>query len=199
MQRYRLEYAGIAKSWTFDLYNGQRVTLSKTNRVFLLPASELSQDAIKYYKSLAPQVKLLRTGSVQANKQEPVKAKEDEVIPTQKEVKSFSAVEEKPVLPKEIVEEITVVKKTDSDEKESDYIVGDKNNAEETFETDQITKDSFSEADLCEHLDMNMSEEELREMAEELGVNVKRLRSKDSIIARIVNEKFDEVLAKLKI
>lgn len=199
MQRYRLEYAGIAKSWTFDLYNGQRITLSKTNRVYLLPASELSPEAVRYYKSLAPQVKLLRTGSVQPSKPEPVTVKKEELAPVQEKVASFSAIEETPVLSKEIVEEIKVVEKNDSDEKESDYIVGDKNNTEETFETDQITKDSFSEADLCEYLDMNMSEEELREMAEELGVNVKRLRAKDSIIARVVNEKFDEVLAKLKI
>ena len=77
MQKYRLEYAGIAKSWTFDLFNGQRITLSKDRRVYVLPGT-LSPDAIKYYRTLAPQVKLLHSGNMNAPKAEPVKAEKQD-------------------------------------------------------------------------------------------------------------------------
>ena len=193
MQKYRLEYAGIAKSWTFDLFNGQRITLSKDRRVYVLPGNSLSPDAIKYYRTLAPQVKLLRSGNMNAPKAEPAKA-EKQPEPKQEHVKA------EPVLPKEIVEEVKVVQKNDPDPvTESDYVFGDRRNSEELSEIDQNKKDCFSEADLCEYLDLNKSEEEVRELAQELGVNVKRLRSKDSIIARLVGEKFEEVLAKLNL
>ena len=192
MQKYRLEYAGIAKSWTFDLFNGQRVTLSKDRRVYPLN-SPLSPDAIKYYKTLAPQVKLLKSGIVNTQEAEP--AKVEKVSAPVKEAEPAE-----PVLPEEIVDEVAVIQKNDPDPvNESDYVLGDRQNNEELSEIDQSHKDSFSEADLCEYLDLNKTEEEIRELAQELGVNIKRLRSKDSVIARLVGEKFEEVLAKLNL
>lgn len=191
MQKYRLEYAGIAKSWTFDLYNGQRVTLSKDRRIYVLN-SNLTADAVRYYKSLAPQVKLLRSGTADSAPPKPQKISAPST--------ELNTAEARAALPAEIVEEVRIVQKNDPDaETESVYVVGDKKNAEELTEVGQNSRDSFSEADLCEYLDLNKTEEEIRELAQKLGVNVKRLRTKDSVITRAVREKFKEICDELNL
>ena len=95
--------------------------------------------------------------------------------------------------PAEIVDTVTVVHEDTpfpaSEEKESDLVVN-----RELPETTDVVNPDMSEQDLCEYVDMHCTEEDVRALAEKLGLNVKRLRSKDSVISRMVSEKYQEVL-----
>ena len=199
MSSYKLEYTGRAKSFTFDLYaRSQRITLSHTNKFYFFRRDDiLTSDALRYYRSLAPEVRLSKNI-----------IKAESVAATKSEIKPVVLHETSSVQPTEIVDTVSLVEKIDEPvdrkdaeiESESNYIINSPDNFEELVEDHvEANKSDMSDSDLCEYLDMNKTEAEIRELANTLEVDVKRLRSKDSMITRLVTKKRTELIALLDI
>lgn len=196
MSEYILEYCGRAKSFTFSRYpsRGVRITLSNANKYYRL-GSNLSREAIAYYRSLAPAVRIrkMATNEVTAESETPAQPVAKKPEPAQPKPVPVAETEPEPK-PVAIEDTVSVVHEETKpakvpEEKESDFIVN-----RELPESEEVITPDMSEQDLCEYVDMHYSEEEARAMAEKMGVNVKRLRSKDSVISRLVSERYQEVL-----
>lgn len=206
MLKYYLEYCGHAQSLTFSIYphTWKRVTLSRTNRIYMLDNETVNADAVKYYRSLEPSVRLRRAnrpdrtpaGTEPAPEAKPTPAEKPEQKKSASagEIKKAEPKTEDPAkteLPPEIVDEVKVTesaKEPESDVTESECYI----NRELPIE-EQQTAPAMSQADLCEYIDMHYTEEQIKEFAETLHINIRRLRSKDSIISRMVSEKFQEL------
>lgn len=191
MSKYILEYCGRAVSFTFSIYpsRGMRVTLSQNNKYYRLDGN-MTAEALRYYRSLAPEIRIRKAApneltAIPKKAEDPKKATE---VKPQEIVNTAEAINTT-----EIVDTVSLVreetKAAPETETESEFVVN-----RELPETSDVVTPDMSEQDLCEYLDMNYTEEEARALAEKLGVNVRRLRSKDTVISRLVSEKYQEVL-----
>ena len=192
MLKYKFEYCGKAKSFTFGLFgkNGHKITLSRSNKYYTFDRSDiLTTRALKYYRSLLPEVKLI------------VISDQSNVAPKTMEIgckkNVFSDMVE--TLPSEIIDTISLVKNDNTIQ----YAEKVKEDIESEVLSEHVecsdTSDNISKAEICEYIDMKMSDEEIRHLAEELGTNVKRLRSKDSMIARLVEEHSEDLIKKFNL
>ena len=205
--KYRLEYKGKAISMTFGLYpyySSKKITLSKNNKFYYFTNSDLlNADAITYYKSLAPEIALTRFNkessakeSAKAAAKESVKEKkvEEKKPEIKKEVEPL-----KVELPKEIVEEVSFVRPEDKKDKETEktLAINDESLNQEVV-APAISENEITEADICEYLDLNYTEEEIKALAVEFKINVKRIRTKSTIIAKIAKERPADIIAKIE-
>lgn len=212
MARYYLEYCGKALSFTFSIYpySWKRVTLSRSNRIYRFTNNDtINSEALQYYNSLAPEIRLKRLPqeSVAVKQEqpkpqatEPAEKPAEEPAPKKRGRKSKKAQEPEVVkqeLPPEIVDTVSVVEEVKEGKTVSDEIISDTIPSQDSFSESVDMTPLMDEMALCEHLDMNYTEEAVRALAEELEVDVARLRSKDSVITRLVNEKYNELIAKL--
>lgn len=217
MPKYYLEYCGRAVSFTFSIYpySWKRVTLTQRNKIYKFAETDtINAEAIRYYRSLAPQVRIktipqqpaapVATNAVKQTPviEQPTAKAEPKEEPKQEEPKKRGKkkkAQDEPVqkLPAEIVDTVSIVTETKEETPISDEIISDTIPSKETLMESVPAAPAMDEMELCEYLDMNYTEEAIRDMAKELEVEVARLRSKDSVITRLVNEKYSELLAKL--
>ena len=212
MPKYYLEYCGKAVSFTFSIYpySWKRVTLTQRNKIYKFAEKDtINAEALRYYRSLAPQVRIKmipqqpvapaepKQVAPVAEQAKPEPKEEPKQEDSKKRGKKRKAQDE-PLqkLPAEIVDTVSIVEET-KDAPVSDEIVSDTIPSKETLMESAPSAPAMDEMELCEYLDMNYTKEAIRDMAKELGVEVARLHSKDSIITRLVNEKYSELLAKL--
>lgn len=186
----RLEYRGNARGLVVTIPPSRaRIEITKDNPYIFKEYDLMTEDAINYYKSLrsAGLVLVKKDGAVLDNAQED-NTESSEVVEDTVEVDEDSVNTDNDSV------EDTVDDSTQDEDEEEEEVVEDTTDTEEEEVTDPVEIDEGVIQELFEYLDMNYDDESIVELASAADVALGRLRKKESIISKILEDNPQYVL-----